>query len=258
MGQTTVTDQDLRQMLAIAQFAGDPAGEALPWELLDLLARLVECDRLSVSGQDTPRWEFFADQKLLAQGDLRVEGPWAGVSPAEAEALDAAYRTHYWGSTCSYPDRTGDVETVTRDSDRRPDRERRHDPMYADYCRPAGIEHEILVCLRAGAPQRTVRLMFWRGSGPDFSERDLAVLTLLRPHLQAAYDAAERRRRGTAPITRRQRQIMEHVAGGLTNAQVARRLGLSEATVRKHLENVFARLGVTSRTAAVARLDPPL
>lgn len=248
MGQTTVTDQDLRQMLAIAQFGGDPAGEALPWELLDELGRLVDSDNLSVSGQDTPRWEFFADQEL----------PPAAWSPAQAEALATAYRTHYWASTCSYPDRTGDVEAVTRDSDLTPDRERRRGPMYADHDRPVGIEHEIRVCLRAGAPQRTVRLLFWRGAGSDFSERDLAVLTLLRPHLQAAYEAAERRRRGSAPLTSRQRQIMEHVAAGLTNAQVARRLGLSEATVRKHLENTFARLGVTSRTAAVARLDPPL
>ena len=47
-------------------------------------------------------------------------------------------------------------------------------------------------------------------------------------------------------------------------ASIARRLGLSPYTVRKHLENAFARLDVTSRTAAVAKvcpdatwLDPP-
>lgn len=39
------------------------------------------------------------------------------------------------------------------------------------------------------------------------------------------------------------------------NRQIARRLGLSDATIRKHLENIFARLQVTSRTAAVKRAD---
>jgi DNA-binding NarL/FixJ family response regulator len=50
---------------------------------------------------------------------------------------------------------------------------------------------------------------------------------------------------------RRQRQLLRLVAAGYTNDQIGRRLSISEATVRKHLENIFARLGVTSRTAAV-------
>lgn len=126
--------------------------------------------------------------------------------------------------------------------------------MYADIYRPVGVEHEMMVCLDAGAPQRTVRLLFERGPGSDFSERDVAVLTLLRPHLQAAYVTAEQRRRGLLPLTQRQRLILHFVAAGYTNRQIARRLGVSEATVRKHLENIYVRLEVTNRTAAVARL----
>jgi DNA-binding NarL/FixJ family response regulator len=42
------------------------------------------------------------------------------------------------------------------------------------------------------------------------------------------------------------------VAAGHTNAQIARRLGICEATVRTHLEHIYTRLGVSSRTAAVA------
>lgn len=38
-----------------------------------------------------------------------------------------------------------------------------------------GIEHELMVWLDAGAPQRTLRLLFSRGPGSDFSERDVAV-----------------------------------------------------------------------------------
>jgi DNA-binding CsgD family transcriptional regulator len=43
------------------------------------------------------------------------------------------------------------------------------------------------------------------------------------------------------------------VSAGHTNAQIARRLGISEGTVRTHLENIYGRLGVSSRTAAVTR-----
>ena len=42
---------------------------------------------------------------------------------------------------------------------------------------------------------------FVRGSGPDFSERDRAVLTLLRPHLHQAYLDAERRRNPVPQLT---------------------------------------------------------
>src|SRR5438034_585635 len=68
--------------------------------------------------------------------------------------------------------------------------------MYSEFLR--GVEHELMLCLPTG-PGRTVRLLFFRGSGPDFSERDRALLALLRPHLREAYLDAERRRRGRAP-----------------------------------------------------------
>jgi DNA-binding NarL/FixJ family response regulator len=49
------------------------------------------------------------------------------------------------------------------------------------------------------------------------------------------------------------RQLLELVAAGYTNAQIARRLDIAEGTVRKHLENIYRRLQVPSRTAAVTR-----
>ena len=127
--------------------------------------------------------------------------------------------------------------------------------MYSECDGPAGVEREIRVCLPAG-PGRTLRLLWCRGRGPDFSERDRDVLTLLRPHLHAAYLSAERRRQGTAQLTGRQREVLGYVAAGHTNGQIAARLRVSEGTVRKHLENVYERLGVTNRVAAVARFDP--
>jgi len=51
-------------------------------------------------------------------------------------------------------------------------------------------------------------------------------------------------------------QLLRLVADGHTNAQIARRLGLSEGTVRTHLENIFSRLQVTNRTAAVLHAFP--
>ena len=54
-----------------------------------------------------------------------------------------------------------------------------------------------------------------------------------------------------AALTRRERQILDLVAEGKTNAQIAEQLWISGGTVRRHLENAYAKLGVHTRTAAV-------
>ena len=55
-------------------------------------------------------------------------------------------------------------------------------------------------------------------------------------------------------LTPREQEVLAWVARGKTNAEVAQILWLAPSTVRKHLENVYAKLGVSTRTAAVARV----
>ena len=57
--------------------------------------------------------------------------------------------------------------------------------------------------------------------------------------------------RGGEGLTEREREILELVAEGLTNRAIAQRLGLSPRTVEYHLGQIFQRLGVSSRAAAV-------
>jgi DNA-binding NarL/FixJ family response regulator len=51
-------------------------------------------------------------------------------------------------------------------------------------------------------------------------------------------------------LTPREREVLGLVREGLANKQVARRLGISERTVKAHLTSVFQRIGVTDRTQA--------
>ena len=133
--------------------------------------------------------------------------------------------------------------------------------MYTDRDRLLGLEHCLMVCLpRAlpptAGPGRYVRLSLGRGPGLNFSERDRAMLTLLGPHLDQSYLDAQRRRHPVPRLTPRQRDLLHLLAAGHTNTQIARRLGIAEGTVRTHLENIYERLGVSSRTAAVTRAFP--
>jgi DNA-binding CsgD family transcriptional regulator len=54
-------------------------------------------------------------------------------------------------------------------------------------------------------------------------------------------------------LTAREREVLAWVASGKTNPEIARLLWLAPRTVSKHLENVYAKLGVKTRTAAAAR-----
>ena len=77
--------------------------------------------------------------------------------------------------------------------------------------------------------------------------------------LQAGLLCIPQRARGVLgpppPLTLRERQVLDLLTDGLTNAQIAQRLYLSESTVKTHVTAAFRRLGVRSRREAVALIS---
>ncbi|NRQ35315.1 response regulator transcription factor [Nonomuraea sp. NN258] len=69
----------------------------------------------------------------------------------------------------------------------------------------------------------------------------------------AALASAQARPRPLPELTEREVEVLDLVAAGLTNQAIAARLFLSEKTVRNHVSNIFAKLGVPDRAGAVAR-----
>ena len=61
---------------------------------------------------------------------------------------------------------------------------------------------------------------------------------------------AARAERSDAELTPREREVLELLADGLPNKLIARRLEISEKTVKAHLTNIFHRIGVSDRTQA--------
>ena len=58
------------------------------------------------------------------------------------------------------------------------------------------------------------------------------------------------RDRPQAELTAREREVLELIAQGLPNKQIARRLEISEKTVKAHLTRIYSAIGVTDRTQA--------
>ena len=129
----------------------------------------------------------------------------------------------------------------------------RRNPWYWEVMRPSGIEYEMKLWLPA--PEGIGRGFFFvRGPHQhDFGERDRALLQLLRPYLARIRARWESRHRPAA-LTAREAEVVQLVAQGFTNKEIAARLVISNTTVRTHLENIFFKLGVHTRTAAVAHL----
>ena len=242
----TASETDLRTLAGIiSDHRQDLPAAGLPPSLLADLMGQIRCDELTFAGFDSAQRETWFAQTIPA-------------IPA-GDPLDQEHWSHYWDcQPGSYPDRSGDLLSILKIADFYSARQWHATGMYSDYYRPWGLEHELQLCLPAGpgkaiGPGQTARLYFLRGPGPDFSERDRALLVLLRPHLYEAYLDAERRRHPVPQLTPRQKELLRLVAAGHTNAQIARRLGISEGTVGTHLENIYGRLNVSSRTAAVTR-----
>ncbi len=130
----------------------------------------------------------------------------------------------------------------------------RRNAAYAEVFGPLGIDHQLVMAVPARAGAWCVA---FNRSGADFSDAEVAVAALVRPLLAAALarsDAAGAgaapEPAGLAPLTARERAVLDQVRTGASNKQIARALGMAPRTVQKHLEHIYRKLGVGNRTAA--------
>jgi DNA-binding CsgD family transcriptional regulator len=113
------------------------------------------------------------------------------------------------------------------------------------------------VRLWIGTPNRPVAVLEADNCRNEWGGRVVALLELLAPHLGLLLRRATMRvaaSDGGGVLTARELEVLSLVAEGRTNGELARILWISPNTVRKHLENAFDKLGVHTRTAAVARV----
>jgi DNA-binding CsgD family transcriptional regulator len=229
-----VSGSDYRKVLDVLYEAGAVEGTVpFPDPVLHSLRQLVPCDVVTYHAQPgggTPA--------------IARAGEWCRDWTPQMREVDA--RTwHQDGLTPTWGAR--------KVSDNLSRREFRRLELY-DVSRLLGIEFMMRLWLDPDGADGA-RLEFDREE-KDFDERDRAVLDLLLPHLARLRRQAAGRARDRASeaeqLTAREREILGLVAKGRTNVEVAKLLWIPPGTVRKHLENAYEKLGVHTRTAAVA------
>jgi DNA-binding NarL/FixJ family response regulator len=108
---------------------------------------------------------------------------------------------------------------------------------------------DVIAALDAGAVGYLLK-----DSPPDDLVRAIVAAargeTVLAPQVAAVL---VRRVSGVPVLTAREIEILNLLAAGRTNRELARELFISEATVKSHLTNIYGKLGVESRAGAVAR-----
>jgi DNA-binding CsgD family transcriptional regulator len=239
-----LSEKDLRRVLDVVspEAVASEVGE-MPHEVLRGLSELIPSAGVSFVVWDESKREILTCHRVCLTDD-------PGWDDGMAELFWGGYDECKAVSGLSELGESGQVNVW---QDYYSHRQFARSPMYELY-RRQGTYHRMMVRLR---PRRGLerRLQITREPGDvGFTERDKMLMRLLRPHLTGIRDRIESDRDGAALLTPRQRELLRLVAGGSTNRQIGRELGVSEGTVRKHLENVYARLGVQNRTQAIAKV----
>lgn len=214
----------------------NPADDDLiPHYVLDEIDRLIPADNIVLQVMN------YAERTMSCQSTRYIAGD-------HDPQLRSLFWSGFWDSTCSHPQRTGDTSIVW--SGFRPLPASGGSAQMRQFIDTLGWRDELLVPLGPEGIDDH-RLLLFRSSGPQFSERDVLLLTLLRAAVAERHARHVRRRSGAATLTARQTEILRLVAAGATNRQIARALTISEGTARTHLANIYTKLGVTNRTQAL-------
>jgi DNA-binding CsgD family transcriptional regulator len=224
-------------LLAAAESAPDPA--SLRAGAVAALATLVPCDHVVWGELDVAS---LAPRAIAASG-----GAGAGID------LTAFARHVGEHPLVLHHLRTGtDAPLLLSDFVSR--RELHALGVYEDFYRPLGTEHALCVALRGRGV--AVGIAFHR-SRRDFRPAERRLVARVRPALRTVLRHEDALRDTPQPLThpaltRRESEVLEQVAAGRSNGEVAALLGLSPRTVEKHLEHVYAKLQVPGRFALAA------
>jgi DNA-binding CsgD family transcriptional regulator len=116
---------------------------------------------------------------------------------------------------------------------------------------PASSPGVLSLSVRDGRGHRVVLWLVRTGSA--FGERDRALLALVAPSLRRLL----RERPPPSSLTAQEQRVLQHLARGRSNAEIAAELVVAPSTVGKHLENAYRKLGVSNRLAAVCAVGGP-
>lgn len=249
-----LSEADYRAVLGFVHDAGEVAGpDAFPKPVRESLVSLLRADTA---------WHCTVDESAERRSprtvrDGHVEFRWGFGEGAVANGLPPGVLEALREHPLEEPTPAAQVAAnrPLRRSDLVTTREWRKTGRWAECDRPVGARDWVRLWI--GSPNRPSALFEFDTCRSEWDERIVGMLELLAPHLDQLMRRAAHRvgvPATTEDLTPRELEILGLIADGRTNAEVAGILWISPNTVRKHVENIFDKLAVHTRTAAVVRV----
>jgi DNA-binding CsgD family transcriptional regulator len=249
------TKQLRRSLNLVGEVADAPTVEEFTRRASEGLAGLIPAQGISFN-----EWDY-AEHRLSAFHER------TGYRP-ELDFLSELWPQCDWLVEMAPPERVWRVETM---SDYTPLRTLKRREVYDCVYRPIKIDHFMAITVTASRHRRGV-LLLDRDRG-EFTDDERALGQLLIPPLARLFRSVRARERlaarvheleravrevprrraspdGIGELTPRELEVLEHVAAGRPDREIATILFVSVRTVQKHLEHVYEKLGVRTRTAA--------
>jgi DNA-binding CsgD family transcriptional regulator len=236
------------------QLSGCQSPHDLKRAALELLIGIFQADYCGLNdinlsrGANPFRLEIYPSHPAVTS--MAVE---LGLQVAAESLTDHPIINHY--ATPGSPPRP------VRLSDLIGDLELRRTRAYEKALRPIGARWELALMTRRGVAEAAEATAFaLTRSSSDFTDECLVTAEAVQPVLVAI--SASMRARSVGPpasgwdgldgaLTEREVEVLQLVAAGLTAQSIARALRITRRTVEKHLEHVYAKLGVHDRLSAV-------
>jgi DNA-binding CsgD family transcriptional regulator len=253
----TVYAKQLRASLdLVGEVADAPSVEEFTRRASDGLAGLIAAQGISFN-----EWDY-AEHRLSGFHER------SGYRP-QLDYLRELWPQCEWLVRMAPPERVWQVETM---SDYVPLKALKRREVYDCVYRPIKIDHFLAITVGANGQRRAV-LLLDRDKG-EFTHDERALAQVLLTPLARLYRSVRARERlagrvrelehalremprrtpaspqGAGELTPRELEVLEHVAAGRTDREIATLLYVSVRTVQKHLQHAYEKLGVRTRTAA--------
>ncbi len=237
---TDFTKREIQRVLEILHYAVEATTGEDVYQVLQLIQKAVSCPRV-IGGvaQLTPKGGFkefnsvinvsYSNDWLYSYG----KNGYAHVDPVLQSVL-STFQTQVWEQTYGKTTSAKQYEFI-------------------EEARAYGLTHGITTGMLE-RNRRFASFFSFAGGDPGDAERYKGLIEYLLPHLHRvlianSHTPLSNRVKGLSP---RETTVLLWMKQGKTNWEISRILGVSERTVRFHIEGIFGKLDVSSRTQAVA------
>ncbi|NLK24249.1 MAG: LuxR family transcriptional regulator [Clostridiales bacterium] len=226
----------------------------------ELAERLLKMIRMLIPYSNGYFLVFDKDEEIN-----RKESSFIGIKESIQEKyLSYFYNVDYLKYIYEF---TKETETY-RDTDILDDSIRKKTEFYTDFLRPNNIPFGAGILLMKDEKMLGIINLFRSSELGDFSDKDMYILDALKFHLaNILYDIISKKEEKTEvnkvvqvmalnnDLSEREVEVIKLINEGKTNAQIAEILLISLSTVKKHVYNIYSKIGVKSRMQLVAYMN---